>query len=64
MMQLLREAASREIMPRQGLPTYTGKLLAAFEAEKQKGENKPGLPLPNPLSSLRIDQQKARWSSL
>jgi LuxR family maltose regulon positive regulatory protein len=39
MMQLLREAAAREIMP-----DYTGKLLAAFEAEKRKSEDKPDLP--------------------
>ena len=44
MMQLLREASVREIMPRQGLPTYTDKLLAAFEAEKRKSEDKPDLP--------------------
>ena len=36
MLQLLREASAREIMPRQGLPTYTDKLLAAFEAEKKE----------------------------
>lgn len=40
MMQLLREASAREIMP-----NYTDKLLAAFEAEKQKSEDKPDLPL-------------------
>jgi LuxR family maltose regulon positive regulatory protein len=39
MMQLLREASAREIMP-----DYTGKLLAAFEAEKRKSEDKPDLP--------------------
>jgi len=39
MMQLLREASAREIMP-----DYTDKLLAAFEAEKRKGEDKPELP--------------------
>jgi LuxR family maltose regulon positive regulatory protein len=49
MMQLLREAAAREIMPRQGLPTYTGKLLAAFESEKRKSEDKPDLPPAQPL---------------
>ena len=32
----LPEAAAREIMPRQGLPTYTDKLLAAFEAEQKR----------------------------
>ena len=60
MMQLLAavrrlpEASAPEIMPRQGLPTYTDKLLAAFEAEKRKSENKPDLapaqPLIEPLS--------------
>ena len=40
MMQLLREASAREIMP-----DYTDMLLAAFEAEKQKSEDKPDLPL-------------------
>ncbi len=39
MMQLLREASAREIMP-----DYTDKLLAAFEAEKQQSEDKPDLP--------------------
>ncbi len=47
MMQLLREASAREIMP-----DYTNKLLAAFEAEKQpvlaaspgKSDDKPDLP--------------------
>ncbi len=39
MLQLLREVSAREIMP-----DYTGKLLAAFEAEKRKGEGKPDLP--------------------
>jgi LuxR family maltose regulon positive regulatory protein len=42
--QLLREAASRGIMP-----DYTGKLLAAFEAEKRKSEDKPDLPPAKPL---------------
>jgi LuxR family maltose regulon positive regulatory protein len=49
MMQLLREASRREIIPRQGLPNYTGKLLAAFEAEKRKSEDKPDLPPAQPL---------------
>jgi len=40
MMQLLREASAREIMP-----DYTDKLLAAFESEKRKSEDKPDLPL-------------------
>jgi len=44
MMQLLREASAREIMP-----NYTDKLLAAFETEKQKNEDKPDLPLAQPL---------------
>jgi LuxR family maltose regulon positive regulatory protein len=50
MAQLLFEAASRGIMP-----DYTGKLLAAFEAEKRpvpgpgKIEDKPGLPPAQPL---------------
>ena len=44
MMQLLREAAAREIMP-----DYTDKLLAAFEAEKRKSEDKPDLPPAQPL---------------
>ena len=44
MMQLLREASAREIMP-----DYTDKLLAAFEAEKQKSEDKPDLPPTQPL---------------
>ena len=39
MMQLLHEASAREIMP-----DYTDKLLAAFEAEKRKSEDKPDLP--------------------
>ncbi len=55
MMQLLAavrrlpEASAREIMPRQGLPTYTYKLLAAFEAEKRKSEDKPIFPPTQPL---------------
>jgi LuxR family maltose regulon positive regulatory protein len=39
MEQLLREVSTREIMP-----GYTGKLLAAFETEKQVNEDKPGQP--------------------
>jgi len=39
MLQLLREASARKIMP-----DYTDKLLAAFEAEKRKSEDKPDLP--------------------
>ena len=46
MLHLLREAASRGIMP-----DYTGKLLAALEAEQQTvpGEDKPALPPAQPL---------------
>jgi LuxR family maltose regulon positive regulatory protein len=44
MVQLLREASAREITP-----DYTDKLLAAFEAEKQKSEDKPDLPPAQPL---------------
>jgi LuxR family maltose regulon positive regulatory protein len=44
MMQLLREAAAREIMP-----DYTGKLLAVFEAEKRKSVGKSPLPPTQPL---------------
>ena len=61
MMQLLREASAREIMP-----NYADKLLAAFEAEKQpvlaaspgKSEDKPDLPSANllidPLSQREL----------
>jgi LuxR family transcriptional regulator, maltose regulon positive regulatory protein len=58
MMQLLAavrrlpEASAREIMPRQGLPTYTDKLLAAFEAEKQNSEDIPNLPPASPAETL------------
>jgi LuxR family maltose regulon positive regulatory protein len=41
---LLREASAHEIMP-----DYTDKLLAAFEAEKRKSEDKPDLPPTQPL---------------
>ena len=40
----LPEAAAREIMPRQGLPTYTDKLLAAFEAEQKRSASESPLP--------------------
>ena len=43
MRQLLREVSAREIMP-----DYTDKLLAAFEAEKQKSEDKLDLSLALP----------------
>jgi LuxR family maltose regulon positive regulatory protein len=53
MMELLHEASAREIMP-----DYTDKLLAAFESEKQKSEDKPGLPpaesLIDPLSQREL----------
>jgi len=53
MMQLLCEASAREIMP-----DYTDNLLTAFEAEKQKGEDKPDQsptePLIDPLSQREI----------
>jgi LuxR family maltose regulon positive regulatory protein len=44
MAQLLLEVASRGVMP-----DYTGKLLAAFEAEKRKSEDKSPLPPTQPL---------------
>jgi len=44
MMDLLREASAREIMPRQGLPNYTDKLLAAFEAEQKRSAGESPLP--------------------
>jgi LuxR family maltose regulon positive regulatory protein len=44
MARLLSEAAARGIMP-----DYTGKLLAAFEAEERKSTDKPGLPPVQPL---------------
>ena len=48
MAQLLSEAASHGIMP-----DYIGKLLAAFEAEKQKSEDKPDLtPCPAPYRAI------------
>jgi LuxR family maltose regulon positive regulatory protein len=53
MAQLLLEAASRGIMP-----GYVAKLLAAFEADKQKSENKPDQhpagPLVEPLSQREL----------
>ncbi|WKZ35054.1 MAG: LuxR C-terminal-related transcriptional regulator [Anaerolineales bacterium] len=53
MIQLLREVSAREIMP-----DYTDKLLAGFEAEKRKGEDKPALPSANllidPLSQREL----------
>jgi len=53
MAQLLREAASQRVMP-----DYIGKLLAAFEDEKQKSDDKPDLsptlPLIEPLSQREL----------
>jgi len=40
----LPEAAAREIMPRQGLPTFADKLLAAFEAEHKRSASESPLP--------------------
>jgi LuxR family maltose regulon positive regulatory protein len=48
----LPEASTREIMPRQGLPTFTDKLLAAFEAEKQNSKDTPDLPPASPAQTL------------
>jgi len=54
MAQLLSEAAAHGIMP-----DYTGKLLAAFEAEEQKSEGKsylpPAQPLIEPLSQRELE---------
>jgi LuxR family maltose regulon positive regulatory protein len=54
MAQLLSEAAARGIMP-----DYTGKLLAAFEVEERKSEDKPDLPpaqsLIEPLSQRELE---------
>jgi len=44
MMDLLREASVRKIMPRQGLPNYTDKLLAAFETEQKRSAGESPLP--------------------
>ena len=44
MAQLLSEAAARGIRP-----DYIGKLLAAFQAEAQTSQDKPDLPLAQPL---------------
>ena len=54
MAQLLREAAARGMMP-----DYTGKLLAAFEAEEQKSEDKSHLP-PAPPSPPLIEPLSQR----
>jgi LuxR family maltose regulon positive regulatory protein len=64
MMQLLAaarrlpEASAGEIMPRQGLPTYTDKLLAAFKAEQQKSEDKPVLAPAQPLIELLSQRER------
>jgi LuxR family maltose regulon positive regulatory protein len=54
MAHLLSEAAAHGIMP-----DYTGKLLAVFEAEQQKGEDKsylrPAQPLIEPLSQRELE---------
>ncbi len=54
MMQLLREASAREIMP-----NYTDKLLAAFEAEQRESEDNPdkapAQPLIEPLSQRELE---------
>ena len=52
MAKLLSEAASRGIMP-----GYTGKLLAAFEAEKRKSKDKPG-PTPARLFIESLSQRE------
>jgi LuxR family maltose regulon positive regulatory protein len=54
MTQLLREAAAREI-----IPDYTGKLLAAFEAEQQKYVIEPPLP-PAPAAQPLIEPLSQR----
>jgi LuxR family transcriptional regulator, maltose regulon positive regulatory protein len=67
----LPEASAHEIMPLQGLPTYTDKLLAAFEAEKQNSEDTPDLPpvlpaqtLIEPLSERELEVLKLLRSEL
>ena len=54
MARLLSEAAAHEIMP-----DYTGRLLAAFEAEEPKGEDgsylPPAPPLTEPLSQRELE---------
>jgi LuxR family maltose regulon positive regulatory protein len=54
MFHLLSEAAAHGIMP-----DYTGKLLAVFEAEQQKSEDKsylrPAQPLIEPLSERELE---------
>jgi LuxR family maltose regulon positive regulatory protein len=52
MMQLLREASAREI-----IPEYTDKLLTAFEAEPWRSEDKPDLSHPQPLITLLSERE-------
>jgi LuxR family transcriptional regulator, maltose regulon positive regulatory protein len=52
MLQLLHDASARGITP-----DYTDKLLAAFEAEKRRSEDKPDLPLAQPLTG-RLSQRE------
>ena len=54
MAQLLSEAAAHGIMP-----DYTGKLLAVFEAEEQKSEDKSYLP-PCPAPYRAIEPTRVR----
>ena len=55
MVQLLSEAAARGILPSK----YAGKLLAAFEAEEQRSEDRasppPAQPLVEPLSQRELE---------
>jgi LuxR family maltose regulon positive regulatory protein len=55
MRQLLCEASGRKIMP-----DYADKLLAAFEAEKRKSEDKPDLPEPHRDGGALIDALSQR----
>lgn len=63
MMQLLHEAAAREIMP-----GYANKLLAAFEAEMRRSEDKskkaPAQSLVEPLSQREMEVLKLLRSEL
>jgi LuxR family maltose regulon positive regulatory protein len=63
MMELLREAVARGIMP-----DYTGKLLAAFESEKMKSADNPDAsfaqPLIEPLSQRELEVLKLLRSDL
>jgi LuxR family maltose regulon positive regulatory protein len=55
MRQLLCEASKRKIMP-----DYVNKLLAAFESEKRKSEDKPDLPEPHRDGGTLIDPLSQR----